>query len=134
MPNPQPTCKRVRFHGSVFRQVGIDFEWSWNPPKTFENQWDLAHSVQDSVRSSWVWQRFRRIQWFFPQITPRIAGFGVTMPNQIVLITKIRQIKLKNSLESLGIHQILMVFRWVGFHGFWRRGLKTDPPASSFGA
>ena len=42
--------------------------------------------------------------------------------------------QIENSSESLENSPKFDVFGWVEFHGFWRRGLETDPPALSFGA
>ena len=71
--------------------------WGQNLPertKKVENWRDLSWSVQDPVRSSWIWQRFRQIRYFFPQIVLRIAGSGV-------LVTEICQITLENLSKSL---------------------------------
>lgn len=113
------TRKWVGFHRSIFCWVGISFEWSRNPSKTTEKRWNLA-------RSSQIWWKVRQIRWFFHQIALRISKSGVYLPNLTVLVAEISQIKLKNSMGSLRIHQNLMVFGWVGFHEFWRRGLKID--------
>ena len=64
----------------------------------------------------------------------RIARFVVFMPDLIVLVDEIYEIKLKSRRKAGEFARMFMLFGRVGFHGFWRRGLETDPPALGFGA
>ena len=41
-PHSQPTYKRVGFHGSIFRWMGISFKWSWKLMETIEKCWKVA--------------------------------------------------------------------------------------------
>ena len=131
----QPTRIRVGFYGSVSRRVSDGFGWGRNPlerMKNIENRRNLSRSVQDPVRSSRIWQRFRQIECFFPQIVPRINGSSV-------LVAKIYQIVLENSLESLKSQHVILSSggsSWTGFEGrepkpnagvgFWSLGLASN--------
>ena len=130
----QPATDPLRGSQVGCSSGGIGFEWSWNPPETIENRRDLARFGQDPMRSSWIWQIFLQIRWFFSQIMLRIARFVVFMPDLIVLVDEIYEIKLKSRRKAGEFARMFMLFGRVGFHGFWRRGLETDPPALGFGA
>ena len=74
--------------------------------------------------SSRIWQRFRQIQCFFPQIVPRIVRSGVwNLPNRVGKLVKKLEIATRCSL-----------FGRVKLNMFWRKGTKTEPSASGFGA
>ena len=129
-----------------WNQTQWTFRWFWQILKLFGELFSLIWriSMAKTVRSSkdtpylvilgTIWWKNHWIRQNLYQIQLDLTGSGVSILDQIVLVVEIHQIKLKNSPKSLRIYLILMVFRWVGFHGFWRRGLKTDLPTSSFGA
>ena len=120
--DPQPTRTRVGFYGLVSRRVSGGFGWGRNPSertKKVENRRDLSRSVQDPMRSSRIWQRFRQIQCFFPQIVPGIARSGV-------LVAEIYQIVLKNLPESLKSQLIVLSSGGSGWTGFEGRELKPN--------
>ena len=129
-PTRSRPVKRVRFRMSVCQQVASvssEDETQWKTPKNGQNRQNLTRSGQDLVRISSKPMIFpsnraenRRI-WC---IYAKSNCFGRrNLPNQI-----------ENSSESLENSPKFDVFGWVEFHGFWRRGLETDPPALSFGA
>ena len=71
-----------------------------------------------SLNLAKIWWGFHQIQWFFPQIVPKIAGSGVSMPDLIVLVVEICQIKLKNRWNRWRICQNLMSLGGSNFMGF----------------
>ena len=89
---------------------------------------------------------FRQIRLFFLQIVSRISGFGVSMPDLIILVAEICQIKLKTRRNQWKIRQnwclragrVSRVFnegtrnRPAGI-GFWKSGPVADPWSSRIG-
>ena len=87
-PTRNRPVKRVRFRMSVCQQVA-------SVSSEDETQRKTAKINKISLNLAKIWWGFHQIQWFFPQIVPKIAGSSVSMPDLIVLVVEICQIKLK---------------------------------------
>ena len=117
--------KRVGFRGSVCQRVASVSGKAETRRKTAK----IGEISPDLAKIRWG---FRQIWLFLPQILSRITRSGVSMPNLIVLVTEICQIKLKTRRNQWRIRQ-----NWCLRAGRVSRvlneGTQTDPPALGFG-
>ena len=95
----KPTIDPLRGSGFAGR-FAIEWHRFQVKLKPDRDHWKIAkisEILPDPTKIRWG---FCQIQWFFPQIVPRITGFGVSMSDLIVLVVEIYQIKLKTCRKA----------------------------------